>query len=258
MNLSNHTLFAAAIAGVATGSLGQTPGIQPAALPVETPRERLEATFQSELRKIHVPLLADYVNRLKEMAALSRSSEATVAIQKELEWAQHVIEAGGVVDLAVAASELQPDPHPAAAAAAGMPDMTRPPLELAPGDSHWVGEPPSPASAGSAPELTSTGMHWRLDSLEPGEWDVFIQYAAPELKEHVEMEVSLGGELQRRRLDPSRATEAGDRFRVFRIGRISHEADSGPLELSLAKTGGEGMVLVKMVVLQKARPRPAP
>ena len=222
----------ALVAATASSSSAQTPA--PAAS--QTRLQKLELTYQDNLRKVQASLLQQYLTELKALLAKAAPSE-TAAIEAEIAQVQKLVASGGLVDLLPA--------RPANSDTKGkLPGIvfTLEPNEAQPPQ---VGESPVPVGAAS----------WTLSLLPAGNYDVIAHYACPALPPGASIEVSFGDQKITREIKPSHITLTGDTFRVMRLGRLKVSADTlGQAILIKSTTPGDPWLFIRQALIVKATP----
>lgn len=231
---------------------------QTAAPPLSLPQ--LEATYQAELKKIHVPLIGNYINDLQRLASASRNAGTTVAINEELRRMQSIIKSGGVIDLAQAAAEGANDtakptlpPAPAQAAKAL--------ITLVPALAKTI--LPSPAPGAAPDSVPFTKIIWTIEALPRGAYEFVAQCSVQTLEEAATLQITLDRkQLSLPLLQRHLASAPGD-FRLLRLGRIELPLDikDGPLELLLDPADVRASVHLRQLFITRApppRPQPSP
>lgn len=190
--------------------------------------QQLESTFQQELKKIHIPLLGQYLTELQRLAASTTDPAAQSAIRAEMEKVQQIVTAGGVVDPVAAAQASQ---APAAASMPATPKPGAPPvpapiLTLAPAGARSFTPSPSTGLA-DAPLCAAIGQaDWMIDRLPAGGYEILIQYACPKLDTEQSVLIEFAGQTLEHEFKPSRVTKSANDFRLVRLGRITLKTDA--------------------------------
>jgi hypothetical protein len=228
--LIRRFIVLALVAAAASGSSAQTPA--PAAS--QTRLQKLELTYQDNLRKVQAPLLQQYLTELKALQAKAAPSEAA-AIEAEIAQVQKLVASGGLVDLLPA----RPDATDTKGKSPGIvftldPHEARPPQ---------VGDAPVPVGEAS----------WSLSRLPAGNYDLIAHYACPALPPGATIEISFGDEKVTREIKPSHITLNGDTFRVMRLGRLKVSADTlGQAIVIKSSTPGEPWLFIRQALIVKA------
>lgn len=218
--------------------------------------QQLEATYQNELKKIHVPLLSTYVNDLQRLAATSSNAELTVAIEKELQYVQGVISRGGVIDLNSLAEDLRKGSTTPPATAPTPRQATNALLVLTPVQATTV-TPPAPASpSGIGDSIAFTTITWNIEALPKGAYDLIAQCCLTALPTPGDLEVSLDRlpllfPLEKRHLAP-----APDSFRLIRLGTIELPLDIKNTTLTLTAPKDCQIQLRQLLITQAKSPPP--
>lgn len=224
------------------------------AAPLSLPQ--LEATYQAELKKIHVQLLGGYVTDLQRLAATSRSAETTVAINEELRRVQAIISSGGVIDLQKAATEVGKTEKKAAEPVPAPPAAARALMTLGPAlASKIVPEPKSPQEA---PAITA--ITWIIEALPRGEYEIVAQASLQTLEEAATLELTLDRKLLQFPLLPRHLASAPGDFRLLRLGRIELPLDikDSPLELVVTPVGARADLRLRQLFITRASSTPSP
>ncbi len=217
---------------------------------------QLESTYQSELKKIHLPLISAYVEQLKRLAATSRSAETTVAINEELNRIQAVISSGGVIDLTRAASELNnktaplaPEPPKAAAGKAL--------LTLVPTIASEI--LPVPAAGVPLDSVPFQKITWNIEALPRGSYEIVAQCSLQTLEQAASLQLSLDHhQLDFSLLSRHLASSPGD-FRLLRLGLLELPLDieDSPLELLVTPAGASAQIHLRQLFISRSSSEPA-
>jgi hypothetical protein len=252
MNRRGLTLCLFIFQAVASLGLAQTP---PAAAtpnpPTSSSWQQLEATYQNELKKIHIPLLSSYINELTRLAAQSHSAEATVAINRELKEMQAVITAGGVVDLSrpLGTQETQ--------AASNTPSAPSPKndslLALSPGTAKTITPAPNPPTP---PTVTVQKISWLIAALPAGKYEVICQGAVTALETPANLTLQIGDQLLKFPLAKRHVATDSNNLRLIRIGTIDLPTDATQLPLDLAiDSQASNLILRQLLFTRAATPK---
>ncbi len=207
-----------------------------------------EATYQQSLRRIEEPLLADYLAKLRLLAARSAPADLP-AVQAEIAKVQALASSGnggGIRRL------LQPA-EPAADSRQKKPMQFRGPgLTLEARDA--AGFMP----AIEHPDAVLVGeAQWKIPLLPAGAYDIVAVYTAPAAAGTAPLiaEARFAGQQVKRELPRTK----GDEPSHFRIGRIVVDEDQAGQPLRIAVTTvGLPSVWLRQVILRKPRPSPSP
>lgn len=216
--------------------------------------QQLESTYQNELKKIHLPLLSAYINELTRLASTSRSSEATVAINRELQELQSIIAAGGVVDFLKPNSEDNPST-----------DSTKPPqpkskpetlLDLRPETATEITPtPPHPLP----PAVSVQTITWTIDALPKGEFEVICQGAITSIDSPATLVVKAGNQTLKLPLAKRHVATDTESLRLIHIGVIKFADEVAKLtfELSLETTATPPpSILIRQILIARSKPAP--
>lgn len=231
-------------------AMGQQPTTAPA---VEAPGvERFrsfEHTYQEGLKRIHLPLLTNYLTHLNQLAAASK--EPNPALEKEITLVQKTLAAGGLVDLTrlglPETQAIESSPIPA--------DAGSPPgavlvlkAENAKGGTLLKSMPPS-LSLGEA--------SWPIDRLSKGDYEVLALYCLPTPLEGASVSVSLGLDTFTHELSKDRTTKP-DQFRILRLGRLKLNQDivSSAFTVSIVPTTASGFQIRQIIIAKPRSPKP--
>lgn len=193
-------------------------------------------TYRQELKKIHEPLLNNYLASLQLLARSSPAAEQP-AIQEEIARVQKLIAGGAVLDLAVVSAALNaPDK------AGSMPRTMPAGVEIAGALVLSAAQATGFTATGVVPETLALGSgSWPVTALPAGSYDVLVQYACTSLAEGARLKATLGSIESEVVLNPERVTRTILDFRVLRIGRLQVAAplvnETLTLELLPASAG---------------------
>jgi hypothetical protein len=231
-------------------AVGQQPSTAPAAEVQGVERFRsFERTYQEGLKRIHLPLLTNYLTQLNQLAATSK--EPNPALEKEIALVQKTLAAGGLVDLTrlglPETQAIESFPIPA--------DAESPPgavlvlkAENAKGGTLLKSMPPS-ISLGEA--------SWPIDRLSKGDYEVLALYCLPNPLEGASVSVSLGLDTFAHELSRDRTTKP-DQFRILRLGRLKLNQDivSSPFTVSMVPKTASGFQIRQIIIAKPRSPKP--
>lgn len=226
----------------------------PAAVPAAT-WQQLEATYQAELKKIHLPLLSGYVADLQYLAAQSRNAETTVAVNEELRRVQAIINAGGVIDLARIAAELNntaPPGEPAPPAV--VPPAGRALITLSPALAARI--EPAPAPGDNLESVPVVKIAWNIEALPKGAYELVAQCSVTELDGAASLQITCDHQqLDFPLLNRHLAAGPGD-FRLLRLGRLELPLDikDTPLELMVSPEDARVRIRLRQLFITRASP----
>jgi hypothetical protein len=213
---------------------------------------QLEATYQNELKKIHVPLLSAYVNDLQRLAASSSNAETTVAIEKELQYLQSVISSGGVIDLNQLATDLNREKSPPPPLTPRQ--ATNALLVLNPIQATSTAPPTTPAAV-TPDAVEFTHITWLIEALPKGSYDVIAQCSVIAVPPSGDLELSFAKNrltfpLEKRHLAPK-----PDSFRLLKLGTLELPIDvkDSPIELHAPK---DSQIKIRQLLITQAKPEP--
>lgn len=206
-----------------------------------------ETTYQEGLKRIHLPLLTNYLSRLSQLASSAQSSDPTLNL--EITRIQKLIADGGLIDL----QSLLPTPE--AAAPTPTPPGVDPPGAV-------LVLKPEEASEAKLSETSPTavvlgGATWEIARLDEGAYDILALYSMPTLSENGSLTVSYAGEEVTYALTQDRVTR-GDQPRILRLGRmkISRDAISKPLHIEVTPATATGLQIRQLIVARPRIPKP--
>lgn len=202
----------------------------------QTRLQKLELTYQDNLRKVQTPLLQQYLTELKALLAKASPGEIA-AIEAEITQVQNLISSAGLVDLLPA--------RPLTADTKGKVPGIVYTLEPAEAQPPQAGETPVPVGEAS----------WTLSRLPAGSYDLIAHYTCPALPPGATIEVTFGEQKTSREVKSSHITLTGDTFRVMRLGRIKVAADTfGQAIVIKSKTPGDPWLFIRQALIVKAAP----
>lgn len=256
-------------AGAPTSASAATAAVPAAsASPILQSRlDTLDATYKSNLRRLHAPVLQDYMRQLEllrqQLSARALLSDAKT-VEKEIEQVKQLISNGGAMPY----TALQPAPPPVVG---GTPMVTapgspppppgppgpgpgpgmskRPSLVLHPNTAKVQGVPADP----SAKTLSLGVAEWTVPSLPAGTYDLNIVFSAAKLDSDVEIRAFFDGNDLTATLSADRATGSDQTFRIFRIGHITLTQDVTNELLQMRSNLPLGQLLVKNVIFAEPR-----
>lgn len=206
----------------------------PAPVASQTRLQKLELTYQDNLRKVQAPLLQQYLAELK--ALLAKASPAdSAAIEAEITQVQKLSASNGLVDLLPAKSVIADTKGKTPGIVYTLePHEAKPPQ---------AGETPVPVGEAS----------WTLSLLPAGNYDLIAHYSCPALPPGAAVEISFGDQKITREIKPSHITLTGDTFRVMRLGRIKVAADTlGQAIVIKSQTPGDPWLFIRQALIVKA------
>jgi hypothetical protein len=231
--LASSRLEAQAPAAVATEAVAEV-----------SPLQQLENTYETELKKIHLPLINGYISNLKAIAAQSQSSEATMMIENELKAIQEVIINGGVMDLAASAALLNPPKVETAPVAPSIPSSIR---RM---NNRLISLTLDQATQKAADGVL-TKASWTLASLPKGEVEVILQTAVTQFEIPVEVIAKLGDQQISSKIEERHQTLGADSVRMLSLGRfvVAEDLKDAVLEMELSPASTTLQLLPRQVIL---------
>lgn len=213
--------------------------------------QQLESTYQSELKKIHLPILSAYINELTRLATASGNAVTTEAIKRELEEMQKIIASGGVVDLTPPITEEKTD-----SSLKPLQPKTRPErlLELRPATAQEIKPSPSKPTPAVIPVQQIT---WTIEALPKGKFEVICQGAINSLDTPVSLVAQIGDQLLKLPLEKRHIATDPESLRLIQIGNFQLENDAThlPLTLSLETTASSPPAfLLRQILVARSKP----
>lgn len=230
--------------------------------------DTLDATYKSNLRRLHAPVLQDYMRQLEllrqQLSARARLSDAKT-VEKEIEQVKQLISNGGAMPytalqptlpvvgsapmVATPGSPPPSPPAPGAGTAPGPGMAKRAGLVLHPNTAKVQGVPADPA----AKTLSLGVAEWNVPSLPAGTYDLNIVFSAAKLDSDVEIRAFFDGNDLTATLKADRATGSDQTFRIFRLGPITVGRDLTNELLQMRSNVPLGQLLVKNVIFAEPR-----
>jgi hypothetical protein len=255
-----HLLYLLSLALIATAELQAQTSSATAPLIAHSPAveasspdsrlRQLEGIYQQQLRARHIPLLGKYLTDLQQNARLSD----TPALQTDIQRVQTLISAGGLIDLAAAARELNPGTE----AIAGVPMMPpsgklrRTPITLTPSFAQSI--LPQPEESASPVAAKIGQMSWRIDHLPAGSYDFVLHFASLTPEAAVPLRIEFAGQKLEQNITATQATKDARTFRLLRIGQMKLEQDIHGTMLTLSAATAEAPgLLVRHLVIARAK-----
>lgn len=237
----------------------------PAPAPIQSRLETLDATYKANLRRLHAPVLQDYVRELEllrqQLAARGRLADAK-SVETEIEATKQLILAGGVMSYASLQQQTSapggdtPTPPPDSAPPRPGPGTTPP--EQPPLGRSLVLQPstarlPGTAAVPTAKTVSPGVVEWTVPSLPAGVYDLSMVFAAATLEKDVELHVAFAGREVKDTLRADRATGSTEAFRILRLGRLTLDRDVTNELLQLRASLPAGTLLVKNLIFSEPR-----
>ena len=218
------------------GVFGQTP-VQPVAGPPQPSRfQQMEITYLDNLRRVHAPLLQQYLAELKVLLDKSPAADAA-AIKAEVARVQKMIAETGLIEFSNSKAPVVTDKP---AGANGI-VFTLEPHEAVPPQPD---DKPVPVGKAS----------WTLSRLPAGNYDVIAHYSCEKLGTSPVLNVAFQDQKFQRELKPSNVTKDSSTFRVMRLCQLKLKEDATFQALSVDMATGEApWFFVKQILIVKAK-----
>jgi hypothetical protein len=225
--------------------------------------EQLEATYQTNLRALHAPILQEYVHQLEQLKnqliARNRLTDAQ-QVDAELARIKTIATTTGVLPLVdpepagepsaddAASKAATPPPSPAA-----KPDRRNLPTLLA---AEALKSSEVNATTGAIPLGTA---EWRVPRLAPGTYDVLMVYSTADLPLPEQIKLHLDGREISAAIPSDRATGSPETFRLLRLCqvKVDTEIKGGTLNISAA-SGDQARVWMKKIIFSVPKPPASP
>lgn len=242
-------LISAARLQAQTASEPLTLIIQSPSVEASNPESRLrqlEGIYQQQLRSRHIPLLGNYLTELQQSARVSDTPD----LQAEIKRVQALISAGGLVDLAAAARELNPGSE-VAALPPMMPPQGKPrraPITLTPSFAQSI--IPQPVGSASPVAAKVGQMSWRIDHLPAGSYDFVLHFASLSPDAAVPVRIEFAGQIVEKNITPIQATKDVRTYRLLRMGQMKLGEDIRGAQLTLTASTAEapGLFVRNLVI----------
>ncbi|MCP5558502.1 MAG: hypothetical protein H7A55_12190 [Verrucomicrobiaceae bacterium] len=245
-------------------ALAQSPGATAAAAPSQAQPDdsrlkQYETTYQSELKKLHVPMLSKYLLDLQRLSAQTTDSTEQAAITAEIGRVQKIITAGGVIDLATAARGTR-ESAPPGAMGTGTDSLAkrqaRTLFTLTPADARAV----APHYTGATDAAAVAQITWKIDALPSGSYEVIAEYSFPDIADDTVIKVTVADQAIETKLTTMRATKDATQFRILKIGRL--DLPSALSKEALTLTVGDGQTapypLLRQLIIARAKKEERP
>lgn len=230
-------VFNILVAASATVSALAQATVQPADGPPQPTRfQQLEMTYVDNLKRVHAPLLQQYLGELKLLLDKSSATEA-VAIRAEVARVQKMVADGGLIEFSTS------KPSMAATPPRGSDNgivFTLEPHEAQPPQSD-----DKPVPIGEAT--------WTLSKLQAGNYDVVAHYSCESLGTSPVVNISFNGESHSREFKPGNVTKNGA-FRVMRLCQLKVKQEATFQKFTVTTPpGGEPWLFVKQILIVKSK-----
>lgn len=157
--------------------------------------EELRSTYQKELKKVHAPVLQDYLRELNTLRYSSLKTAEQAAVQAEISRVQSIIQGTGLFQ-PHAAERNPPNTTPAqpvASAESGIVAVLRPEDSSPPPRLDAKKGPPSALRLGVAT--------WQCKALPAGNYELIASYDCTDMPDSAELEIHIGAEVFTRKID---------------------------------------------------------
>lgn len=216
--------------------------------------EQLEATYLTNLRLLHGPVLQDYLRQLellKTQFTLRNRMEDARQVDAEIQRVKSIISSTGVL----------PYPAPPAPPAGAEPAATTSPAVQTPENSAALPAFLAAEAFKSGEMNTKLGAvpigsaEWRVFRLPAGTYDLLVVFSCDALPLPEIVTVRIGGQQVKATITPDRATGSVESFRLLRLCSLTLDADvtSGTLAIEGSDAASARIWLRKIMF---ARPRP--
>ena len=211
--------------------------VQPVAGPPQPTRfQQLELTYLDNLKRVHAPLLQQYLGELKALLEKSPPADAP-AIKTEAARVQKMIGDGGLIEF----TSNKPAPSAAPGPAGNGIVFTLEPHETQPPQSD-----DKPVPLGTAA--------WTLSKLPAGNYDVIAHYSCQKLADNSSVKVSFHDQNLSHEVKPNNVTKSDAIFRVMRLGQLKLKDDATFEKFTVtASPGGEPWFFVKQILIVKSK-----
>lgn len=226
----------------------------------QTRLDQIEATYQSNLRALHAPVLQDYLRQLEllksQFIARNRAADAR-QVDTEIARVKNIVNTTGVLPY----TELEAAPAPAAAGNVAK-TATAPTPPLAPAKNDPTALPTLlAAEAFKGTDLnTKTGAiplgsaEWRLYKLPAGTYDVLMIFSSETLALPELLTINIGGHEFTGVVPTDRATGSPETFRLLRLCQIKLDTEvSGTTLVLTASSQGKPVVWLKKLMFSTAK-----
>lgn len=261
VSLSRTIKSALAVGLLLSGGLAFGQPAEPVPAKTEVSRLQLmENTYQTNLRKLHTPLLADYLRdleRLKQTLIAKERQEDARRVDDEILKVKKQGSTTGTFDFPVPRKEAPPASTELAA--------NKPPRRMA---TNAITLQAADAAVNTARGTTLTKdspvkavllgeATWKDVNVPAGTYDLLAVRASAQIDTPLSVTITVGGQTVTRTLKPTDATGSEDAFRILRIGSVTFEKDvvAGTLTLAVDQPN-KPVFWVSSVVFGQPRPKP--
>jgi len=233
--------------------------------PTKTETSRLqlmENTYQTNLRKFHTPILADYLRdleRLKQTLLAKDRTEDAKKVDEEILKVKKQGSTTGTFDFPVPKKESPP----------ATPDLAgvKPPRRMA-ANAITLQATDATVSTARGTAITKDApikavligeAIWKNVNIPAGTYDILAVRATADIDTPRTVTVSVGGQTITRTLKPNDTTGSEDAFRILRLGNVTFEKDVASDTLKLSVDQPDKPILwVRSVIIGQPKPKPAP
>lgn len=211
----------------------------PASPSVASKLQEYESKYQDNLRKIHAPLLQQYLADLTALLPRMVVAPDKEAVKAEIARVEKTIAEGGTLNLS------PPQPQ-ALAAANNKPGII---FTLEPSE---ASTPPVTNLAGDA--VTPIGQAaWTLSKLPAGSYSLVVHYSCPQVPAAAVLSFTFAGVTKEREIKPSAATVKDKNYRLFTLPLVvTHDTTMEQVKLT-SKDGGAPWFFVRQIVIVKPK-----
>ena len=233
----------------------------PFSLRAQSRLEQMEATYQTNLRALHAPLLQDYIRQLElvksQLIARNRVAESK-HVDAEIARVKTIVSTTGVLPY----SELEAALTPAAPANGSTPKIeTIPPSSPAKQDANKLptllaAEAKGAEISGKTGAIPVGSAEWRISKLPAGTYDVLMIFASEALALPEQITLNLGGQEFKASVGTDRATGSPESFRLLRLCQIKldTEVSNSTLTLTTASTTKPLLWVKKLMFVTPKKP----
>jgi hypothetical protein len=225
--------------------------------------QALETTYQTNLRKLHGPILLDYLRELEQL------KQRLTVKDRLIEAKQADTEISRVKQLVATTGALEPLPprkEPPPPELAGPADKNRRPPPRPPQDAIVLSAEDAKVSSGLGTTLVKDSptkavllgtATWKVPTVTAGTYDLVAVYSCAKLEPPRSVTVRFAGNEVKRPLSNNQITATEDTFRILRIGQITLDKEVSNEELTIELDQPDKPVLwVRSLAISKPKPKP--
>lgn len=244
-----------------TSTHSQTP-------PVSTTRlQQLDSTYQTNLRKLHAPLLNDYERELEtikqKLIARNRDADAR-AFDEEIVRVRTIAATTGVLPYD-APKKLEPmpidgtPPKPAKTIVPGLKKAGGDTIVLTAAEALPSAQFPLVMRNSPDKALQLGRASWKVPNVAAGTYDLILIYASASIPGGHSISANINGTDITLPLTVTQATGSDENFRLARIGQITFDKDVTDAPLTLHVEPFDASVLwLRSIALAKPKPKSKP